>query len=105
MLPGGHELWPVIVQQNSVYPSQHAVPQLQLRPRQVHTAPYALTGRRTKSIGFVVNAVPTMADLTSRPRRLVWVDSSELVFSINQRLTRQRHRGLPATRREATHGL
>jgi hypothetical protein len=38
-LAGGHELEPTLmVQQNSVYPSQHGEPQLQLEPAQLHMA-------------------------------------------------------------------
>jgi hypothetical protein len=45
-VPGGQVFWPVIVQQNSVYPSQQAAAQLQAEPLQLHTAAYALPGRR-----------------------------------------------------------
>jgi hypothetical protein len=45
-VPGGHVFLPVIVQQNSVYPSQHAAPQSHDEPEQLQMAAYAEPGRR-----------------------------------------------------------
>jgi hypothetical protein len=39
IVPGGHALIPVIVQQNSVYPSQHSEPQSHDEPWQLQIAP------------------------------------------------------------------
>ena len=60
---------PVIVQQNSVYPSQQSDPHWQDEPLQLQIAPYAVPGRSTKSVGATASAVPTMAVRLRKLRR------------------------------------
>jgi hypothetical protein len=56
-VPDGHTFSPYIEQQNSVYPSQHRSPQLQLWPEQEQMAACAVTGRNMKASGATVSAV------------------------------------------------
>src|SRR4051812_50157198 len=64
-------LAPVIVQQNSVYPSQHSDPHAQLEPLQLQSAAYADVGRSRKSFGTTATALPTIAVFCRKLRRLV----------------------------------
>ena len=69
MLPGGHELRPLLIeQQKTVQPDE----QLASGP---HTDAYAVPGRSRNRHGFNASADPTNAERNRKPRRLVLLAS------------------------------
>lgn len=67
MLPGGHELRPLLTeQQKTVHPDE----QLESGPQ---SDAYAVPGRSKNRNGFTASAEPTSAERNKNPRRLVLV--------------------------------
>ena len=93
IVPVGQVFSPVMVQQNSVYPSQHVWLQLQLWLLQLQMAAYAVPGRSTYAAGAAATALPTTAERVRNPRRDVWVAIIEPALSTKRTLT-----GLPSKR-------
>ena len=95
MVPGGQAFAPVIVQQNSVYPSQQVDPQTQLEPLQLQIAAYAELGFRANVRGEVTAAEPTTATLPRKPRRSSLSARNPTVLSSTLVMSASTRRSIP----------